>query len=60
MEVVICQVADTLEIGPDWQVDTFWVILVSPLLDPITYLFTTPGNTYLGRENKKATFCTLY
>ena len=30
MEVVICQVADTLEIGPDWQVDTFWVILVSP------------------------------
>ena len=44
MEVVICQVADTLEIGPDWQVDTFWVILVSPLLDPITYLVTTPGN----------------
>ena len=32
IEVVICQVADTLEIGSDWHVDTFWVILVSPLL----------------------------
>ena len=40
IEVVICQVADTLEIGSDWHVDTFWVILVSPLLLLLTYLVT--------------------